>query len=176
MLNGVPFGSASRVVGNGESQTERIGQLSLEFSFPGAATVAIAAASVAQNEELPGAWIAARSLLTPPMRDGVGGKGGCIVRDAHDGRPSIGEQIIDTVRDGDAGGVGAKVVVVDQAGRQIPTRAGILEIADQFAFLGVDANNGQAAALEALPKITEVEKLIIAIGTMVSGEVLVIDA
>ena len=67
----------------------------------------------------------------------------------HDGA-SIGEQIIDAVRDGDAGGVGAEVVVVDQAGRQIPTRAGILEVADQFAFLGIDANDGQAAALKAV--------------------------
>jgi hypothetical protein len=54
VLNGVPFGSASRVMCNGESQTERIGQLRLEFGFPGAATSAIAAAGVAQNEELAG--------------------------------------------------------------------------------------------------------------------------
>ena len=81
VLNGVPFGSTSRVVGNGESQTERIGQLRLEFGFPVAATIAIATAGVAQNEELPGAWIADRSLLAPPMRDGVGSKGGCVMRD-----------------------------------------------------------------------------------------------
>ena len=142
VFNGVPFGSASRVVGNGESQTERIGQLRLELGFPGAATIAIAAAGVAQNEELPGAWIAARSLLAPPMRDGVGREGGCVMRDTHHDGPSIGEEIIDAVRDGDAGGVRAEIVVVDQSGRQIPTRAGILEVADQFALLGVDANNG----------------------------------
>jgi len=142
VFNGVPFGSASRVVGNGESQTERIGQLRLELGFPGAATIAIAAAGVAQNEELPGAWIAARSLLAPPMRDGVGREGGCVMRDTHHDGPSIGEEIIDAVRDGDAGGVRAEIVVVDQSGRQIPTRAGILEVADQFALLGIDANNG----------------------------------
>ena len=38
MLNGVPFGSARRVVGHGEGETERVGQLGLEFGFPGAAT------------------------------------------------------------------------------------------------------------------------------------------
>ena len=113
MFDRVPFGGASRVVGNGESQAERIGQLRLEFGFPGAATSAIAATGVAQNEELPGTWIADRSLLAPPMRDGMGRKGGCVVRDADRDRPSIGEQIIDAVRDGDAGGVGAEVVVVD---------------------------------------------------------------
>jgi hypothetical protein len=154
---------------------ERIGQLRLEFGFPGAATRTVAAAAVAQNEELPGAWIAVRSLLAPPMRDGMGGKGGGVVRDAHHDRSSIREQIIDTVRDGDAGRVGAEVVVVDQAGRQIPTRAGILEVAHQFALLGIDADDGQTAALEALPKIPEVEELIVAIGTVVRGEFLVID-
>ena len=64
------------------------------------------------------------------------------MRDADHDRSSIGEQIVDAVRDGDAGGIGAEIVVVDQAGRQIPARAGILEVADQFAFLGVDANDG----------------------------------
>jgi len=66
-------------------------------------------------------------------------------------------------------------VVVDKAWRQIPARAGILEIADQFALLGIDANDGQTAALEALPKISEVEELIIAIGTMVGGDLLLIE-
>jgi len=64
------------------------------------------------------------------------------MRNAHHDRSSIGEQIIDAVRDGDARGVGAEIVVVDHAGRQIPARAGILEVADQFAFFGVDANDG----------------------------------
>jgi hypothetical protein len=66
-------------------------------------------------------------------------------------------------------------VFVDQAGRPLPTRAGILEVADQFPLLGVDANDGLATALEALPKVTEVEELIITIGTVVRGEFLVID-
>ena len=58
VLDGIPLGGASGVVGNGESQTKRVGQLRLEFGFPGAATRAIAATGVAQNEELPRAWIA----------------------------------------------------------------------------------------------------------------------
>jgi len=69
-------------------------------------------------------------------------KADVVVRDADRDRPSIGEQIIDAVRDGDAGGVGAEVVVVDESGRQIPARARILEAADQFALLGVDADDG----------------------------------
>lgn len=71
-----------------------------------------------------------------------GRKGGGVMRDADHDRTSIGEQIIDTVRDGDACGVRAEVVVVDQTGRPIPTRTGILEVADQLALLAVDANDG----------------------------------
>jgi len=142
MLDRVPFRSYGRVVGDGKCQAVGIGQLGLEFCFPSAATLAVTAAGIAQDEELPGAWIAERSLLAPPMCDCVSSKGRCVMRDAdHDG-PLIGEQIIDAVRDSDARGIGAEVVIVDQAGRQIPTRAGVLEVADQFAFLGINANDG----------------------------------
>ena len=93
MLDGVPFRSAGWVVGDGESQAVGIGQLGLEFCFPGAATIAITAAGIAEDEELSRARIAERSLLAPPMGDGVSGKGGCVMGDAdHDGA-SIGEQI-----------------------------------------------------------------------------------
>ena len=64
------------------------------------------------------------------------------MRDADHDRPPIGEQIVNAVGDGDTGGIRAEIVIVDQAGRQIPTRAGIPEGADQFAFLGIHANDG----------------------------------
>ena len=66
--------------------------------------------------------------------------------DANHDRPSIGKHIIDAVRDGNASSVGAEAVVVDRPRRQIPTRAGILEGTDQFALVGIDAGDGQAAA------------------------------
>ena len=75
VLDGVPFGSARRIVGNSESQPKRVGQLRLEFGFPGPAPSAIAATGVAEDEELAGSWIADRSLLAPPPRDGVSSEG-----------------------------------------------------------------------------------------------------
>ena len=57
VLDGVPFGSAGGVVGNGESQPERVCQLRLEFGLPGEASSTIAAAGVAEDEELVGARI-----------------------------------------------------------------------------------------------------------------------
>ena len=176
MLDGVPFRSAGGVVGYGKSEAVGISQLGLEFCFPSAATITVTAAGIAEDEELSRARIAKRSLLAPPMGDGVSGEGGCVMGDAdHNGAP-IGEQIINAVRDGDAGGVGAEVVIVDQAGRQVPTGTGISEMADELALLGIDANDRETTALESVAKVSEVEKLMVAIGTMVGGKLLVIDA
>src|SRR5215475_9686204 len=109
------------------------------------------------------------------MRDSVSGKGGCVMRDAdHDGT-SIREEIIDAVWYGDSAGIGAEIVIVDQPWGQIPARPGIPKGADQFALLGIDADDGLAASLEAIPQVTEIEELIVAVGAVVSGEFLVID-
>ena len=61
------------------------------------------------------------------------------MRDAYRDRSSIGEQIIDAIRDGDTGRVGTEIVIVDQTGRYIPTRSGIFERAHQFTLLRADA-------------------------------------
>ena len=141
-----------------------IGQLRLELGFPGAATTAVTAAGIAEDEELAGAWITEQSLLAPPMSDGVSGEGRCVMGDADYDGAAIGEQIIDAVRDGDTRGIGAEIVIVDQAGRQIPARPGIFEIADQFTFFGIDANDGETAALKSVAQIAEVEELMVAMG------------
>ena len=57
VLDGIPFGSTGWIVGNGEGEAEGVGQLRLEFGFPGTATTAIAAAGVAQNQDLAGSRV-----------------------------------------------------------------------------------------------------------------------
>jgi hypothetical protein len=52
MLDGIPFRGAGWIVGNGERQPEGVGQLRLELGLPGAATIAVAAASVTEDEDL----------------------------------------------------------------------------------------------------------------------------
>jgi hypothetical protein len=176
MLDGVPFRSTGGVVGDGESEAVGIGQLGLKFCFPGTAPIAVTTTGITEDKELPGAGIAEPSLQAPPMSDGVSREGGRVMGDPEDDRASIGEQIIDAVRDGDASRVGAEVVIVDQAGRQVPTGTGISEMADEFTFFGINANDGQTTALESVAKVAEVEELMVAIGTMVGGKPLVIEA
>ena len=109
------------------------------------------------------------------MRKGVCGECRGVMRDAHYDRASVGQHIIDAVGDGDAGGIGAEVVIVDQTGGQFPACAGIAKVADQFPFFGVHADDGQAVALERLAQIGEVEKLLVAMRAEVGGKLLVID-
>ena len=95
------------------------------------------------------------------------------MRDADYDGTSIREEIIDAVWYGDIAGIGAEIVIVDQAWGQIPARPGILKGADQFALLGIDADDGLAASLESIPQVTEIEELIVAVGGVVGGEFLV---
>src|SRR5215472_14334864 len=88
--------------------------------------------------------------------------------------PRFRQNIIDTVGNGDAGGIGAEVVIVHQTGGQFPACAGIAKVADQFPFFGVHADDGQAVALERLAQIGEVEKLLVAMRAEVGGKLLVI--
>src|SRR2546426_896445 len=115
------------------------------------------------------------AIVLPPTRNRSGGEGRCIVRDADGDAASIGDEIVNAMRNGHADGVRAEVVIVHHAWRVVPPCAGILEVADQFAFLGIHADDGQPLALEAITQIADVQKLLVAIRTGVGGELLLID-
>lgn len=154
---------------DGKNEAEGVGKLRLQFRFPGTGASTVTAAGIAKDEKLAGAWIAPDAFLAPPMGNGVNGKGWCVMRDTDGDRAAIGQQIVDAIRDGDAGGVGAEIMIVDQDGCQIPSCARIVETSDQFALLGVDADNGMALASKSVAKITDVEELIVAIGARTGG-------
>ena len=150
MLNGIPFGSASGIVSDSDSEVKAVGELSLEFSFPSPPPIAVAAAGIGQNQQLARAGVLTQSLTLPPVSDGVSREGGGVVRDPNDNGTAVGEWLVDTVGDGHADGVGTEVVIMDRPGLPIPTGAGVFEVADQFAFFSIDADDGQAAVAEAL--------------------------
>src|SRR6266403_4945027 len=58
MFDGIPFGSAGRIVSHGHGQIERVGELRLEFGLPGMAPTTIAATGVSENEEFASATVA----------------------------------------------------------------------------------------------------------------------
>ena|ERR1700720_5046948 len=58
MFDRVPFRSTGRVMSHGHGQIEGVGELRLEFGFPGVAPTTIAATGVGENEELASATVA----------------------------------------------------------------------------------------------------------------------
>ena len=72
------------------------------------------------------------------------------MRDSEKNRATIGQQVVAAVRNGHAGGVGAEVVVVDRYRGAIPLGAGVLEVAQQFALLGIHTDQRKTLTLEAM--------------------------
>src|ERR1017187_2582977 len=87
-----------------------------------------------------------------------------------------GEQVIDTVRDRDADGVGTEIVIIDAHGRAIPLHPVVLEVADQFSLLGIDADHGKPLAFKAGTQRGDVTKLLVAVRAGVGGNGLAIHA
>ena len=106
----------------------------------------------------------------------VGGKSGRVVGGSDDDKPVAARHVVDAVGNGDAIGIARKIVDANVDRCLAPRATVVLEQADQLAFLGVNANDRQTAALKSVSKIAQVEKLTIAIRTVVGGQGLVIDA
>ena len=98
------------------------------------------------------------------------------MRDADADGAAVAGRVINAVGDAHAAGIGAEVVIVHQDGRAIPFGAGVFEVADQFAFLAVDADDGKALSLEASPQRADMLELLIAVGAGVGGDLLTVDA
>jgi hypothetical protein len=52
VFDGIPFGGTGRVVGHGDRQRRAVRQLRLDFGFPGAAAIAVAAPGVGEDEKV----------------------------------------------------------------------------------------------------------------------------
>ena len=151
VLNRVPFGRASGVVSDGGGDAEWVAQLSLKFRLPGPGSATVAAAGVRQDQHPGRMVVAARSLTFPPGNNGMGGESRRVVRNADADSAAVVRRIVNAVGDADSAGIGAEVMIVDPDRRAIPFGAGVFEVADQFAFLTVNADDGKALTLEAYP-------------------------
>src|SRR5882724_10278602 len=121
---------------HGDSEAQGIANPVLQRFFPGAATRAVASASVRQDENLASFPIAQSALVLPPLCDGIHGEGRWVVADADEYRSAVGLGVINAARGGQRFSLGAKIVVVDQFQLAVPLGAGIFEGADQFLRRG----------------------------------------
>jgi len=67
-------------------------------------------------------------------------------------------------------------VIVHQDWGAVPFGAAVFEVADQFALLTVDADDGEALSLEASPQRADMLELLIAVRAGVGGDLLAVDA
>ena len=118
----------------------------------------------------------ARPLAFPPRSDGMGGEGRRIVRDTDAYRAAVIRRVVNAVGDAHAAGIGAEVVIVHPNWRAIPFDAGVFEVANQFALLAIDADDGKALTLEAIAQRGNMLELLIPEGAGVGGDLLPIDA
>lgn len=116
------------------------------------------------------------AFALPPIGDGVSREGGSIVGDANDNGATVDQRLVDAIGNGNADGIRAEVVIMNRPGDSIPASAGVFEVSDEFAFFGINADDGQSAAAKALAQIGDVIELKIAVGTGIGGEFLLVDA
>src|SRR5690348_10076761 len=98
MLNWVPLGAACWIVSDHDGQAIAVAQLLLQLLFPHPRTIAIAAPTIRQDEQLIRLRISRLSLLLPPAGQGSHGKFWGIGGRSHIDGASIVRQIIDPVR------------------------------------------------------------------------------
>src|SRR6516164_7950638 len=174
MLDRIPFGGTRGVMSHGDGESKEVGELGLDFGLPGITSATVAASGIGENQQLAAAGVALRTFLAPPVRDGMSGEGGRVMGNTDHQSAAVFVDIVDAVRDGDADGIGAEIVIVDAPRGAFPTMAGILEVAHQFAFLAVHADNRQMTPLETVAQVGEILELEIAVGADAGRNLLVI--
>ena len=135
----------------------------LQVELPGPRPAAVAAAAVGEDLQSFGPGIALATLGAPPFLDAVDGKRRGVGGSADEDRAGIGQRVVDPVGDGAALGLGRKIVILHQFGGAIPFGAGILERADEFLLLGIDADDRGALGGAALAQCRDALELVVAI-------------
>src|SRR5450755_880969 len=121
------------------------------------------------------AGITLASLPLPPSADGSDSESRGLVRDADEHGAAIGVEIVNTIEDGDALSLGAKIMIVHWCWGAIPLGAGALEVTHHFPLLGVGADDGIPLLTETLTQFADVGELRLA--QRVSGaDLLAVDA
>ena len=170
MFDGIPLGSAGRVVADGDSEPQGNADGVLKRFFPGAGTRAVAASAIRQDEQFSGRRITLAAFLQPPLRNGLDSKGWGVVTGPEKHRAPVGQRIVDAVGSYQRLGLGTKVVIFDRKGIAIPFGAGVFEVADQFLFLGIDTDDGQSLSGKSFLLLADVKELLMAVRVLGGGD------
>ena len=163
MLNRVSFGGSGWIVTNGDRQTESIGHLFLQVSFPDPGAIAIASTAIGFNHELRCPGEAVRQFGSTPMGDIIDGKSRSIGRLTDIDGATIMLPVIEAVRHRPSPRLTGKIVNLNPLRCFTPDATGVLEIAHQFLFLGINTEDGLFVDLMNAPLAANVRELLISI-------------
>jgi hypothetical protein len=138
VLDGILFGSDGGIMADRDEDSEGVSESLLQSVLPQVGIGAVAAAVVGEDEQAGGLGVAVAAIGNPPAADRLGGKAWCVAGDPDVDAAAIGLELVDAVGNSNALAEGTEIVVEDLDGLAAPNPAGILEVADQFALLGVD--------------------------------------
>ena len=103
----------------------------MQVELPGARRATVAAAAVCEDLQGLGIGIVLAALRTPPFFNAVDGERRGVGGLADEDGAGVGARVVDAVGDGEAFGIGAVVVVIDEFGAAILLGAGIAERTDE---------------------------------------------
>src|SRR5215467_9892929 len=175
MLNRIPFRSAGWQMRDCDLHVKFISQL-LQSKFPQPTAISIGAAAVGFNQQPSAPWVSGSPFDQQPNADDCDGELRSLMRSAKHYQPPITSDIIDAIRNGHAIGV-TRIIVFHYVQRLAPPVApGLLEVANQFALLGIHADDRIASfkKLAALPR--HVTHLPVPLRVLLLGQPLTIDA
>jgi len=159
VLNGIPLGSAWRLVTDGDRQVKGIDQLGLKLLLPKTGTIAIAAAPIGEDQEFWCVRIESDPGVGPPVGNGIHGEFSRIRRESSIDVAWLMLFVIDAVGDSPCQGIGGKVVHVDLGTLFTPDLSGLLKRTDEFFLLGIDADRGPTSQAKDLPLTLQIGEL-----------------
>src|SRR5437773_3133911 len=115
--------------------------------------------------------VVALGFAAPPVADRLDGKLRGVVSGADVDRAAIGLELIDSIEDGQAEGLGSEIVIVDEHGLSAPGAARILETTDQLLLFGINADDRLSLAGKAQALSSDMAKLLIALGAACCGKI-----
>ena len=149
---------------HGERDPIGVRNLRLQAILPDPRAGAIAPSAICFDQQLRCARIPFAHFTPDPVRQIADGEGRGVSRLADIDRATIGVQIVDAIGNRSAQRIVRKVVRIDPFRRLPPCPSCILEVANQFLFLGVNADH--RLALHQIPGalIRDVAKLAVTVG------------
>ena len=170
MFNWIPFGAVWWIVCDSDIDSQSLcGLNEIPFELP--APGGIRPSSVAKDEDVFCVWVYVPEVLLPLLGEAVAGELRGVVAQPEGHVSCVFPDVVDAVWNHLAVGEGGVVVVGDfHSLRGVGTAVVSPEVAEEFLFLRVDAQHGNALLVALLPQPLDVPELFVAQLTVRHGQ------